>query len=70
MSKTFAVALALFAAVQVGYVTWLTGYRAGYDDGATKAWDDAREALIPDDELTGPDVAHLELPALPRAGRQ
>lgn len=61
MSKSFAAALALFVVAQLAYATWLAGYRAGYDDGAAKAWDDARAALVPREEVAaGGDLAHLE----------
>ena len=59
MNRSFAAILGLFVVVQLGYVVWLTGYRAGYDDGASKAWDDARGALMPREgsELTRLDPA-------------
>lgn len=38
---------AVFALVYLAYMTWLTGYRAGYDEGNTKAWVTARKALAP-----------------------
>ena len=53
MNKSFAAALALFVAAQLGYAVWFAGYRAGYDHGAAKAWDDARAALMPREELAG-----------------
>ena len=53
MSRAFAGALTLFVAAQLGYAVWFAGYRAGYDEGAAKAWDDARAALMPRDELAG-----------------
>lgn len=31
----------------LGSMVWLTGYRQGYDEGATTAWDDARAVLRP-----------------------
>ena len=61
MSKSFAAALTLFVVAQLAYATWLAGYRAGYDEGAAKAWDDARAALTPREVVaTGSDLARLE----------
>jgi hypothetical protein len=37
----------VFALTYLAYVTWLTGYKAGYDEGASKAWSTARQALTP-----------------------
>lgn len=64
MSKSVGVLLAVFAAAQLGYATWLAGYRAGYDDGATKAWDNARAALMPRDDVAEPELTQLDRPAL------
>ena len=31
----------------LGAMAWVTGYKQGYNEGATTAWDDARSALTP-----------------------
>ena len=62
MKRPFVALLAVFLAGQVGYVTWVAGYRAGYDDGATTAWDDARAALTPRERTSEVELSEFGLP--------
>ncbi len=39
--------LSAFGLTYLAYITWLTGYRAGYDEGAAQAWNTARKTLSP-----------------------
>ena len=62
MQKFYLGFFGVFGLVYLAYVTWLTGYKAGYDEGTSKAWSNARKALAP--ELTDP--ADLTTAAAPR----
>ncbi len=64
MSRSLAFLLGLIAVVWLSYVTWLTGYRAGFDDGASKAWSQARATLAPHLTDAGANAAPARSTAL------
>jgi hypothetical protein len=43
--KPIGLVIAAAGLLWLGSMAWLTGYQQGYDEGATTAWDDARDAL-------------------------
>ena len=47
MKKFYFGFFGVFALVYLAYMTFLTGYQAGYDQGSSTAWDNARKALAP-----------------------
>ncbi len=46
-SKALSLTVAVAAVLWMGSMLWLTGYKQGYEEGSTTAWDDARSALSP-----------------------
>ena len=47
MSKPVAALAGLAMSVWLVSMTWLVGYRSGYDDGSNRAWETARASLAP-----------------------
>lgn len=47
MSKPVAVLMGLAMSGWLVSMTWLVGYRSGYDDGSNRAWETARASLAP-----------------------
>lgn len=46
-SKSLLLTVAVAAVLWMGSMLWLTGYKQGYEEGSSTAWDDARSALTP-----------------------
>jgi hypothetical protein len=57
----------VFTLIYLAYVTWLTGYKAGYNEGADKAWSSARRALYSTPAVPGTTPMMLDAGELPTA---
>ncbi len=64
MTRELGITVAVIGLVWLGYMTWLTGYRNGYEEGSGTAMQRV-ERLIVDPEGTRSELADSEFAPLP-----